>query len=536
MANKSLFKNKTRGKTAPATTTKNRAGGTSYKAGPKAALAQLAATGTLNKTFYASCKDQLGAVKKHINRVGPEFLAKLAVFARQRAYMKDMPALLAAAISTKPDGMQYLRLVFPHVITNGKMLRNFVQIMRSGQLGRRSLGSGPKKLVRGWLESRNDYGIFRASVGNDPSLADIIKMVHPKASTPERNALYAYLIGREYDADSLPEIVKEYEAWKRGEGTGVPPKVDFRQLTSLKLTPEQWAQIAHDGGWHMTRMNLNTFDRHGVFKIKGMPEAIAKKLANAETIKKAMVFPYQLLVAYKNTNNVPHVVREALQDAMEMATENVPSFGGKVYVCVDTSGSMQCPITGWRSGATTQVTCVDVAGLIAATVVRNNKSAEVIPFDTQVHRVRFNPRDSVMTNSQKFARRGGGTNCAAPLHYLNTGKKKGDLIIFVSDYEAWAENYHYYGYGNRGTGMMQEWNAFKARNPQAKMACINLVPNEGYHQVEDKDEPDILKVGGFSDSCFDLIREFASGETGPEHWLRVIESIDLRELGNKLEA
>ena len=91
--------------------------------------------------------------------------------------------------------------VFDRVIDSPKMLRNFVQIMRSGVVGRKSLGSLPKRLVQQWLESRSDEQLFIGSVGNDPSLADIVKMVHPKPATPARQALYGYLIGREHDAE-----------------------------------------------------------------------------------------------------------------------------------------------------------------------------------------------------------------------------------------------------------------------------------------------------------------------------------------------
>lgn len=66
--------------------------------------------------------------------------------------------------------------------------RNFVQILRSGVVGRKSLGSRPKRLVQGWLNSRTDAQLLRASVGNDPSLADVLKMVRPKPETPERAA------------------------------------------------------------------------------------------------------------------------------------------------------------------------------------------------------------------------------------------------------------------------------------------------------------------------------------------------------------
>ena len=40
---------------------------------------------------------------------------------------------------------------FPRVVDNGRMLRNFVQVLRSGTVGRKSLGTAPKALVRGFV-------------------------------------------------------------------------------------------------------------------------------------------------------------------------------------------------------------------------------------------------------------------------------------------------------------------------------------------------------------------------------------------------
>ena len=66
--------------------------------------------------------------------------------------MKDMPALLCALLSVNGPGL--LAEVFDRVIDSPKMLRNFVQIMRSGVVGRKSLGTLPKRLVLAWLEGR----------------------------------------------------------------------------------------------------------------------------------------------------------------------------------------------------------------------------------------------------------------------------------------------------------------------------------------------------------------------------------------------
>ncbi len=127
--------------------------------------------------------------------VDAEFIAKTAVYSREKGFMKDIPAVLCAASSVKDAKL--LRAVFDRVIDDGKMLRNFVQVLRSGAVGRKSLGTAPKKLVQRWLESRTDEQLFRASVGNAPSLADLVKMVHPKPGNASREAFYGYLLGRE---------------------------------------------------------------------------------------------------------------------------------------------------------------------------------------------------------------------------------------------------------------------------------------------------------------------------------------------------
>jgi 60 kDa SS-A/Ro ribonucleoprotein len=73
-------------------------------------------------------------------------------------------------------------------------------------------------------------------------------------------------------------------------------------------------------------------------------------------------------------------VKDALGDAMEIATENVPEIDGRVFVCTDTSGSMSSPVTGQRQGATSKVTCLDVAALVTAALLRKNPAAELLPF------------------------------------------------------------------------------------------------------------------------------------------------------------
>jgi 60 kDa SS-A/Ro ribonucleoprotein len=542
MANQALFQTQP-GALVPPADTKNAAGGKAYALSPEQALAQYAVTGTFGDTYYVGAKEQLAEVLALAQKCEPRFVAKCAVYARKKGHMKDMPAFLLATLAARAKGPDNaicveptaaLAAAFPLVIDNGKMLRNFAQIVRSGVTGRKSFGTAVRRLIRDWFDARTGDQLFRDSVGEKPSMADVIKMVHPKGSTPERDALYAYLIGSKKAKEkvlALSQLVKYYEIYKEHRRLGTEadlvrelgvPDVPFQMLDSLGLDTDGWTQVAKRAGWQMLRMNLNTFARHGVLKDPEVAKFIADRLRDPGAIAKARVFPYQLLMAFKATEgnaDIPVSIKLALQDAMEIATANVPAYSCSVVIAVDTSSSMRSPITGERA-ASSQVSCVDVAALIASCVMRRNPETLVMPFDTRVHPHDLNPRDSVMTNAQKLARYGGGgTDCSLVLQAVNHQRLTPDLVIYVSDNESWMDRQ----YVSTGTGMAAEWAKHKAFNPKAKLVCIDLTPHAN---VQARTRADTLNVGGFSDAVFEVIATFLE-EKDADAFARTIDSVEL---------
>jgi 60 kDa SS-A/Ro ribonucleoprotein len=371
-------------------------------------------------------------------------------------------------------------------------------------------------LVQHWLNSASERELLSAVIGTQPSLADIIKMVHPKPSEVWREAFFAWAIDKPYAWENLPPLTKAYEIYKRDPSGGVPD-VPFQLLTALPLNSAQWTQIALNAGWQMLRMNLNTFARHSVFDDSQVVSVLAAKLRDPAAIAKAKVFPYQLLSAYKAARKaLPLELADALQDALEISLANVPELAGKVVVCPDVSGSMSSSVTGARGSATSSVRCIDVAALMAAVLLRKNSQTRVLAFENDVVDMVLNSRDSLMTNAQKLAAiGGGGTNCSAPLRRLNRTKTDADLVIFVSDNQSWVDDK-----GHGATAMMQEWALFKKRNPKAKLVCLDIQP---YRTTQAAERQDILNIGGFSDAVFSIIAAFAKNELTPAHWVGVIE-------------
>lgn len=520
MANKNLFASAL-SRFLPRADTVNQAGGSAYAYRPEAKLAQLAATGTLSDGFYSSAETQLTDVVLAAKDVDPEWVAKCAVYARRSGAMKDMPALLAAYL-TMADPDLSVR-VFKRVIDNGRMLRTFVQIMRSGQVGRASLGSRPKRLVREWLEQASMAQLMQAATGNDPSLADIVKMVHPAPANAERRAFYGWLIGKPYDVAALPAEIADFEAWKRAP-SGELPQVPFEWLTAFPLSPEQWGQLATRIGWQALRMNLNTLARNGAFAIEGVTEAVAARLADRQTIARVRPMPYQLMVALGQVGDgVPLAVQAALESALEASLAGVPPLEGQVVVCPDVSGSMSSPATGYRKGASSKVRCIDIAALVAAAVLRQNRDARVIPFEVDVVKLKLDPNARVAVNAAKLAAvGGGGTNVSAPLARLNKERARVDTVVIVSDNESWVDPSRPKWSGGGATATMNEWNKLKARNPGAKLICIDIQP---YGSTQAKDRADIMNVGGFTDAVFDAMARFASGQS--RDWIEIVQNTEV---------
>lgn len=533
--NKNLFAS------GPKPDTVNHAGAPAFALDPKDALAQLACTGFFADTFYVSAEEQLANILAAAKACPDEFVAQVALYARHSGYMKDAPAVLLAYLHCKRSPVVTPAL-FRAVCDNAKMVSNFVQAVRSGQFGRKSLGHSGQRLVSLWLKNSNVDYLWRQSIAKNPSIADIIKLSRPKVGRHgERWALHQQLLGKPVPVELLPPLVQQTLAF-RADQTKPLPDVPFNLIDSVTLTPAQWATLFERGGWQFTRMNLATAQRQGVFKDPAMVKLVAERLANKEEVAKARQFPYQILMAYAAVQgdvDMPQPIKSALHDAMEAAIGNVPAFEGDVYVAVDCSGSMSSPATGKLGKATSKVQYCDIAALFAAAVARKSPNARIITFNNDAVFVPIEPRDTTMTIAQKLSAAGGGTDMSSPLRLINREKRHVDLYITISDMESWLDGGGYggqqfLGYRQTGVGLMvpvysppgqtpgtvASWRDLKRRCPNAKQVRINISPN-ATDQLEKRS--DTLRVGGFSDAVFTAIANFATGKD----WTATISAVTL---------
>ncbi len=549
MVNKSLFSSLfSRGnRNFPQADSINEAGGLAYRFTPKHALAQIAATGCFNGVFYGSAASQLVELRALIDQVDDNlFLAKLAVYARERAYMKDMPAALLVALSKRDT--ELMHRVFDRVVDNGRVLRTVFQMIRSGQFGRKSLAASLQRAFQRWLNEASVAKLLSASIGNDPSLRDVLRLARPTPKDNARRALFGWLTDKEVakwspatEAD-LPPQVKALVAYRNADSEERQVEilselsVRWDLLAGAARGAATWKAIARQMGPQALRMNLNTLLRHEVFVLaNGKPDHalvdyVAERIADADEIRRSRQFPYQYLAAYLNAaEEVPQKIKTALHQAAEIACGNVPVLDGPVVIGLDVSGSMASPATGHRGrGATSKMRCVDVAALFAAAILRRNPDSVVVPFDTQAYAVRIDPADSILSLAARLAKYGGGgTNCSLPLYEANTRLRQRLFAgaVLVSDNQSWV------GQGRYGaTAVMSQWHDF-VQNQQRlagraaaspKLVCIDIQP---YGSSQAPDRADILNIGGFSDAVFQVVASFLSDDAG-----RFVAEVEATEL------
>ncbi len=545
MANKSLFASLTRG--LPPANAFNEASGRAYKLEPKHALAQVAATGTFGNAFYSSADTQLAEVLKLIDEVDDnQYLAKLALYAREKAFMKDMPAALLVALSVRDT--ELMHRVFDRVVDNGRVLRTVFQMIRSGQFknqagkGRVGLSSSVQRALQRWLNTASVGKLLSASIGNDPSLRDILRMARPTPKDNARRAMFGWLTDKSIEkwapateAD-LPVEVQSLIAYRNSESeeaqaliAGGLDNVRWDLLSDAAMGPKVWAALARKMGPQALRMNLNTLLRHDVLATSAMVDYVADRIADESEIRRGKQFPYQYFAAYLNADdNVPQKIKTALHKAAEIACGNVPELPGPVVIGLDTSGSMSSAVTGQRGrGATSKMRCIDVAALFAAAILRRNPDSVVIPFDTSAYDAKMDPNDSILSIAERLAKYGGGgTDCSLPLVAANQkhAKRKFAGIVLVSDNESWV------GTGRHGsTGVMTAWEAFVANqrklagnDASPKLVNIDLQP---YQTVQACERSDIMNIGGFSDSVFNVISAFLADNN--QRFVAEVEAIEL---------
>jgi 60 kDa SS-A/Ro ribonucleoprotein len=453
------------------TLTENLAGGQAYGQSNELAFVSMLLTSFVNDQFYKGSNDTLKDLKTLSEKIkDKEFVAKAAIYARDKFGMRSITHALAGELTSQLTGFDWAKNFYDKVVVRPDDMTEILSYYLANKTDK-SKPKFPNALKKGFataFDKFDGYQISKYKMENkEVKLVDVVNLVHPTPT--EKNGEALNLL--------INDKVKNTQTWEAklsAVGQVAEGEEDLAQLKS-----DAWDELISTRKIGLMAMLKNLRNI-----IKDSPKSIplvCESLKNEKFITNSKVLPFRFSTAYEEISKLgsSKEVRDvlvAINQSLEVSLVNVPKFDGETLVVMDVSGSM-----GGRPS--------EIASLFGAILAKVN-NADVITFSTSAQYKSYNPMDSVMTIRDSFRFSGGGTNFKS---IFTTANKKYDRVVLLSDMQGWM------GY----TTPSAEFNQYKKRfgaNPFVYSWDL------AGHSTMQFPEQNVFGLAGFSDKVFDIMK------------------------------
>lgn len=351
------------------------------------------------------------------NKLGNEFLAKTSVFARNELGMRSASQLIASYLNDKKfDNKRAYYHNFCHRPDDVAEIFGAIDMMGQKRSHATVRGCGD------YLAKLNEYQLGKYKMlGKEYNMYDLINITHAKSSSVD-----GFMKGE----------VESPDTWE----------VKISTAKTEAERAEEWIRLVKEDklGYLALLRNLNNIlDAMSITGIDGLlliEDKIVSKLTDEASIKKSLVFPYQIYCAYKNIKTHPFMIDEALDKAFRIACGNMEKFEGKSVIMLDISGSMEDRISSHSN-----ITIKEVGACYAAALYIS-QDCDFVKFGTDAKSCSYNKIDNVfniISNMCEEDNCGYGTHIGVAFAKLN---KHYDRIFIVSDMQVMKEvppRWHY---------------------------------------------------------------------------------------------
>lgn len=379
-------------------------------------LFNTAVSGLLEKKFYESDQTTMSRLKALVPKCDPAWLQEFIPWLRVGANLRSASIVVAAEYvkAGHPNG----RKVVAAAIRRPDEMGEMIGYWRS-RYGRNL----PAAIKRGVADATtnlvNENALLRYDGQNRAfRLGDIIEIVHPTPKADWQSDLFRFALDRRRHPEVVvPETLGKVRATLALDEVPQDMRTDEMFVSLLDQTDADfswerasswlgrplnkttWESLIPTMGYTALIKNLRNFEQAGVD-----PQGVIARLVDAEFVKRSRILPFELLQAYRNIDG--DVYRVALQDATDLALQNLPEFKGHWLILVDRSYSMAAAVGEGRS--TNPLTRSRVAGFYGEALARRCENADLYSYDTSHELVNWKRSIPVLkaSTSSKYEPRG----------------------------------------------------------------------------------------------------------------------------------
>ena len=495
--------------------TLNYEGAPAFTLTPPVELYAAVATAALSDQFYETADTRLARLRELVAKNDPGFVARLAVYARERLNLRSVPLVLCVELARLHRGDSLVSRLVARVVQRPDEITELLAFyaQANGRSGMKTLNRLSKQLQKGLAHSFNrfdGYQLAKYDRAGAVRLRDALFLVHPTAKDAAQQALFDQLVRGE-----LPTpYTWETELSALGQAAYATPQ---DRATAFR---QKWEELIASGklGYMALLRNLrNILEAH---VSAAAMERVCDTLADRQAVARSKQLPFRFLAAYREVKALSngHVanVLAALETAIAHSAANLRGFASdtRVVLACDVSGSMQQPIS-----ARSKVLLYDV-GLVLSMLLQSRCQNVITGMFGDVWKRISLPRGPVLRNVDELYQREGevgySTNGHLVVQELLLRREVVDKVMIFTDCQLWNST------GDGGV-FGRIWADYRRTvAPQARLYLFDLA-GHGTTPLQVRPETGVAFIAGWSDKVFDVLSALDNGGSA----LTEIEKIEL---------
>jgi 60 kDa SS-A/Ro ribonucleoprotein len=455
-----------------------------------------------------------------------------------RAAKQDYAIFALAVVAGLADveGKRAAFAALPRVARTGSTLFMFMKYLTqfrslSGKMARRA--------GQAWFNDRPaeklSYQMVKYRSRNGWSTRDALRVFHPKASSMEHNALYAWAT-KGTVTNVLPSQVRGFVDLQAAKSDVQAAAIIREHNLPWETVPDAfmnsipvWEALldANMGTTALIRMLSRLTNLGMLGKGKGTRvNQVVGQLTDPATLRTARIHPINVLVALKTYAQGHSVdgkgrwtperkIIDALDEAFYASFRTVEPTGKRILLAVDCSGSM-----GYERISGMPLTPREAAAAVALSIAKVEKNYDIVGFtagrghgrgyatyqdisdSNGLTELTLSPRQR-MEDALRVLNRAdfGATDCALPFTWALEKKAYYDAVLVLTDNETWAGPIK----------VDQALRDYRAQiNPQARFMALAFTAT-GY-SVADENDRLSLNISGLDSAVPTLVTNFIRGE------------------------
>lgn len=496
-------------------TVTNYEGAKAYAMTPELELYTAVVTASLSDLFYEKQDERIDRIAALVGRVSPEFVARLAVYARTQMHLRSIPLLLLVELAKVHNGDDLVARAVEKTVLRADEITELLmcyQWRNPSADSRKKLGKLSRQIQNGLQRAFNRFDEYQfAKYDRDNlevKLRDALFLVHPKAKDEQQQALFDKIVNRQLETPYTWET--ELSALGQQQyGSDEEKAVAFRQ---------KWEELVRSGklGYMALMRNLRNMLQADVSFAD--LQLVCDRLSDAAQVAKSKQLPFRYLSAYRELEKVNSTGTSALMSALEAAVKhsaaNIEGFdeNTSVLLASDVSGSMCKQVS-----AKSTVHLYDIGLLLSMLFKSRCKQVIAGIFGSEWSVVNM-PSENILMATRQLERFEGlvgySTNGYKVVDWLIEQKQVVDKVMMFTDMQMWDST-------GRDSTFEKSWRRYKQMAPHAKLYLFDL---SGYgHMPLRLVEPDVYLISGWSDRVFDVLSAIDKGTDA----ISVINSIEV---------